>query len=62
MPVSIGEGDLARRLADAGEDDPFGRAAGGERPAEFALRHHVEPGALLQKVRITDWLEFAFMA
>ena len=41
-----GEGDLARRLADAGKDDPFRRAAGGERPAELALRDHVAPRPL----------------
>ena len=57
-----GEGDLARRLADAGKDDPFRRAAGGERPAELSLRDNVAPRPSATKVRITDWLEFAFMA
>ena len=35
------KGDLPRRLADAGKDDPLRRASGGERPAEFALGHDV---------------------
>ena len=32
-----GEGDLALRLADAGEHDPIRRNPGGQRPAQFAF-------------------------
>ena len=39
------EGDLARGLADAGEDDALGRHAGGERAAQLALGDHVHAGA-----------------
>ena len=46
MPVSMAKAISRARLGDAGEDDRLGRGAGGERPAQFALRNHVEPGAL----------------
>ena len=39
------EGELARRLADAGEEDLLGRHAGGERAAQLALRDDVGAGA-----------------
>ncbi len=38
---------LARRLADAGEDDLLGRNAGGKRAAQFAFRDDVGAGAEL---------------
>ena len=39
------EGELARRLADAGEDDLLRRHAGGERAAKLALGDDVGAGA-----------------
>ena len=40
---------LVPRLADAGEHDPVGRDAAGQRPAHLALRHHVGSGAELRQ-------------
>ena len=37
--------ELGACLADTGKDDPLGRDTGGERPSQFAFRHHVGPGA-----------------
>ena len=54
------EGELPRRLADAGEDDLFGRNAGGKRAPQLAFRDHVGAGAEPASVAMTAWLEFAF--
>src|SRR6516162_9996462 len=37
-------GEFGRALPDAGEHDPVGRNAGGERALEFSARHNVGPG------------------
>jgi hypothetical protein len=44
-----GEGDLGLGLANAREDDAVRRHAGGQGPADLALRHHVSPGAQVRQ-------------